>query len=51
MRFAFVLAMLAAALPVCAEPDYFLGTWKANPVTTKLSPGTADVRKNPKAFE
>jgi hypothetical protein len=40
-----ILAMLAAALPASAEPDYFLGTWKANPATTKLSPGTADVRK------
>jgi|SRR5215469_15956802 len=46
MKFTFAaLAMLAAALPVCAEPDYLLGTWKANPASTKLSPGTADVRK------
>lgn len=40
-----VLALLAVALPTHAAPDYLLGTWKANPVKTKLSPGTPDVRK------
>jgi hypothetical protein len=41
-----VLALLAVALPAQAAPDYFLGTWKANPVKTKLSPGTPEVRKS-----
>ena len=27
-------------------PDYFPGTWKANSVKTKLSPGTSDLRKS-----
>jgi len=45
-RLAFsILMILAARTPVHAEPDYLLGTWKANPASTKLSPGTADVRK------
>ena len=41
-----VVALLTVALPAHAAPDYFLGTWKANPVKTKLSPGTPDVRKS-----
>jgi hypothetical protein len=41
-----VLTLLAVASPAHAAPDYFLGTWKANPVQTKLSPGTPDVRKS-----
>jgi hypothetical protein len=41
-----VIALLAVAMPAYAAPDYFLGTWKANPAKTKLSPGTPDVRKS-----
>ncbi len=41
-----VAALLAFTLPAHAAPDYFLGTWKANPVKTKLSPGTPDLRKS-----
>ena len=41
-----VLALLAAASPAYAAPDFLLGTWKANPTKTKLSPGTPDVRKS-----
>jgi hypothetical protein len=40
------LALLAVASPAHAAPDFFLGTWKANPAKTKLSPGTPDVRKS-----
>jgi hypothetical protein len=39
------LALLVVA-PAHAAADYFLGTWKANPAKTKLSPGTPDVRKS-----
>jgi hypothetical protein len=41
-----VLVLLAAALPAAAAPDYFLGTWKADPAKSKLSPGTPDIRKS-----
>ncbi len=41
-----VAALLALAVPALAAPDFFLGTWKANPVKTKLSPGTPDLRKS-----
>jgi hypothetical protein len=41
-----LLALLAVALPARAAPDYFLGTWKANPIKTRLSAGTPDVRKS-----
>ena len=33
-----------AAAP--AVPDYFPGYWRANPVKSKLSPGTPEVRKS-----
>jgi hypothetical protein len=40
------VALLAVASSGYAAPDYFLGTWKANPLKTKLSPGTPDLRKS-----
>ncbi len=44
----FLLTALAllAGLPAHAAADNFLGTWKADPAKTKLSPGTAEVRKS-----
>jgi hypothetical protein len=41
-----VLALFTVASSAYAAPDYFLGTWKANPTKTKLSPGTPDLRKS-----
>jgi hypothetical protein len=41
-----VFALLAVALSAHAAADNFLGTWKADPAKTKLSPGTPDVRKS-----
>jgi hypothetical protein len=41
-----VVLLFVAAFGASAAADPFLGTWKANPVKTRLSPGTPEVRKS-----
>ena len=41
-----VVFLLLAAPGTHAAADLFLGTWKANAVKTKLSPGTPELRKS-----
>lgn len=41
-----VVFLLLVAPGMRAAPDLFLGTWKANAVKTKLSPGTPELRKS-----